>query len=250
MNTILKKVALAAAFAACVTAPAIVRAGPSDYVLTPIVEEGEREVDFKAGSAKLRDGTRASAQSIGLGWGINSWWFSEFYAQWHKQPGESHGFDAWEWENRFQITETGKHAIDIGFVLEIERPKDRSEGYEYRWGPLLQTDLSPQLQANLNLLIAKHIRAEQGSKAELAYQWQLKYRWKPSLEWGIQGLGSMGPWNDWAPASEQSHVAGPALFGRLSLGGRQTIKYNAGLLYGLNKASPQPTLRAQVEYEF
>jgi hypothetical protein len=35
-------------------------AGPSDYVITPIVEEGEREIDFKAGTAKSRDDTRES----------------------------------------------------------------------------------------------------------------------------------------------------------------------------------------------
>ena len=42
---------------------------PSDYVVTPIVEEGEREIDFKLGSAWFRDGTRETAWSIGLGYG-------------------------------------------------------------------------------------------------------------------------------------------------------------------------------------
>ena len=44
-------------------------------------------------------------------------------------------------------------------LLEIERPKDRSEGYEVRWGPLLQSDLTPTVQVNLNLLFEKHVRA-------------------------------------------------------------------------------------------
>jgi hypothetical protein len=250
MKRIFPKFALASAVAMGVGAPLTVTAGPSDYVATPIVEEGEREIDFKAGSARLRDGSRASAQSIGLGWGATRWWFTEVYAKWHRAPGETHGFDAWEWENRFQLTETGRHGVDIGFLLELERPKDRSEGYELRWGPLLQTELTPTVQANLNLLIEKHFRAAQPTRAELGYQWQLKYRWKPAIEWGVQGLGSVGPWNDWAPSSQQTHVAGPALFGRIGLGGRQTIKYNAAVLYGLNTVSPQPTLRAQVEYEF
>ena len=70
------------------------------------------------------------------------------------EPGASTGFDAWEWENKFQFTETGKYPVDIGLLLEIERPKDRSEGYEYRWGPLLQADITQSLQANLNLLLS------------------------------------------------------------------------------------------------
>ena len=224
-------------------------AAPSDYVVTPIVEEGEREIDFKAGTRKLRDGTRESAWSIGFGYGATSWYFTELYAKWHHEPGQQSAFDAWEWENRFQLTETGKYPIDVGFLLEIERPKDRSEGYEYRWGPLLQSEFG-LWQANLNVLIEKHIRAAETEKAELGYQWQLKYRWKPSLEAGVQGFGAVGPWNDWASSKEQSHIAGPALFGRIKVGNHQAIKYNAGLLVGLNNASPKHTLRVQAEYEF
>lgn len=224
-------------------------AGPSDYVATPIVEEGEREIDFKAGTRKLRDGSRESAWSLGVGYGVNSWWFTELYAKWHHEPGARSGFDAWEWENKFQLTETGKYPVDLGLLLEIERPKDRNEGYEYVWGPLLQTEFG-LWQANLNLLIEKHIRTAQPSKAELGYQWQAKYRWTPALEAGVQGFGSVGTWNDWAPMREQVHVAGPALFGRIKAGERQTVKYNAGLLFGMGHGAPRHTLRLQAEYEF
>jgi hypothetical protein len=40
------------------------------------------------------------------------------------------------------------------------------------------------------------------------------------------------------------------LFGRVKTGSQQAIKYNAGLLFGMNHASPKHTLRAQAEYEF
>jgi hypothetical protein len=241
--------ALAALALSCFACARPAAAGPSDYIATPTVEEGEREIDFKAGTRKLRDGTRESAWSIGFGYGATSWWFTELYAKWHHEPGERSAFDAWEWENKFQLTETGKYPVDVGFLLEIERPKDRSEGYEYKWGPLLQSEFG-LWQANVNLQIEKHLRTAESERAELGYQWQLKYRWKPSLEAGVQGFGSVGPWNDWAPSSEQSHIGGPALFGRIKVGERQTIKYNAGLLFGLNNSAPKRTLRMQAEYEF
>lgn len=233
----------------CTARPAL--AGPADYVYTPTVEEGEREIDFKSGVARLRDaGGSESATSLGLGWGATSWWFTEFYAKWHRQPGEPQGFDAWEWENKFQLTETGRYPVDLGLILEIERPKDRSEGYEVRWGPLLQAEFGPRVQANFNLLWEKHVRTTEGSAAELGYQWQLKYRWRPALEWGAQGFGEVGPWRHWAPASEQAHIAGPALFGRLHVGERKVVNYNAALLFGLNDGAPRHTLRVQAEYEF
>ena len=250
MRTAIRAGALAALACSTFVATAPAFAGPSAYIYTPIVEEGEREIDFKAGSARARDGGRESQQSIGLGLGVNRWWFTEVYAIWKKEPGEPTRFDAWEWENKFQLTETGKYPVDVGFLLEIERPRDRAEGYELRWGPLLQADLTPTIQANLNLLIEKHLRSSEASPAELGYQWQLKYRWKPAFEFGLQGLGDVGPWRQWEPRSEQPHSAGPAIFGRIALGARQAIKYNAGLLFGLTDAAPRRTLRLQAEYEF
>lgn len=233
-----------------VYAPQPAIAGPADDVLSPLVVEGEREAEFKAGSAKLPDGKRESKYSASLGLGVTSWWFTEVAAIWHKQPDQRQSFDAWEWENRFQLTETGKYPVDIGFLFEIERPRDRREGYEYRWGPLFQADLAPDVQANLNLLLEKHIRTPTAEKAELGYQWQLKYRWRPEFEFGVQGFGNVGPWSHWEAGSKQSHIAGPAVFGRVKLGGRQVIKYNAGVLFGLTDGSPRNTLRLQAEYEF
>ncbi len=250
MRTASRAGALAALTLSTLCLPQWVHAGASDYVITPAVEEGEREFDFKAGNARRRDGTNESKMSLGVGWGATSWWFTELYAIWHKEPGERRSFDAWEWENKFQLTPTGKYPLDVGFLLEIERPKDRTEGYELRWGPLLQTEIGGQVQANLNLLLEKHVRVAGGGKAELGYQWQMKYRWRPQLEWGVQGFGDVGPWDHWEPSSQQPHIAGPAIFGRFKAGDRQVVKYNAGLLFGLTDGAPRRTARLQAEYEF
>ena len=225
-------------------------AGPADYVYTPKVEYGEREIDFKAGNANRRDGGNANASSIGFGWGVMPRWFTEVYAKWHKDPAEGSGFDAYEWENKFQLTETGRYPVDVGLILEIERPKNRAAGYEVRWGPLFQADITSDVQANFNLLFQKNVRTEEPAPAEMQYQWQLKYRYRPQFEFGAQGFGELGPWDHWAPGSGQAHIAGPAIFGKLHVGPRQIINYNAALLFGLNNGAPRNTLRVQAEYEF
>ncbi len=66
----------------------------------------------------------------------------------------------------------------------------------------------------------------------------------------MQAFGDMGQWNHWVPSAEQSHRAGPAVFGKLKVGDRETIRYNAAWLAGLNKGAPQNRFRLQVEYEF
>jgi hypothetical protein len=228
---------------------AVVHAGPNAYVHTPTVEEGEKEIDFKWGAEKNKDGTSGTATSIGFGWGATSWWFTELYGKWHREPGQSSGFDAWEWENRFQLTPTGKYPLDLGFLLEVERPKDRSEGYEITYGPLLQSEWG-LVQGNLNLLWQKHVRATEPFETELHYEMQLKYRASEKFEWGAQGFGSFGRWDHWAQSSQQEHKLGPAIFGKVKTGTHQAVKYNAALLFGTTSASPRTTLRFQAEYEF
>lgn len=227
-----------------------VHADPNDYVHSPIVEEGEREVDFKLGTAKARDGSRASALSVGLGYGMNSWWSTEVYAKASRQTPEGWRFDAVEWENLFQLTETGKYPIDVGVVVELEHPQDRSEGWELNFGPLFQAELTPKLVANLNLLFTRNYHSSTPSPMNVDYQWQLRYRWKPEFEFGAQGFGSLGPWRDWLTAAQQDHRAGPAVFGKVRLDGHHGINYNAAWLLATNTNTPRNTLRLQVEYEY
>ena len=72
----------------------------------------------------------------------------------------------------------------------------------------------------------------------------------PTFEYGLQGFGGTGPWNDWDASDDQSHKVGPAIFGRFAAGGHQAIKYNAAWLFGVSDAAPDNTFRMQVEYEF
>ena len=229
--------------------PLMLRAAPNDYVITPIVEQGEKEIDFKSGAEQRKDMSSGTATSVGFGLGATSWWFTELYGKWKRDPGQSNAFDAVEWENRFQLTETGKYPVDVGFLLETERPKDQSEGYEITYGPLLQAEWG-SIQGNLNLLWQRHIRASEPFETELHYQVQLKYRASEKFAWGAQGFGSLGRWDKWAPSSEQEHKFGPAIFGKIKTGSKQAIRYNAAILFGTNNAAPRTTFRLQTEYEF
>ena len=60
----------------------------------------------------------------------------------------------------------------------------------------------------------------------------------------------MGKWNHFAPTREQSHRLGPAVFGKMGLGDREAVVWNAGLLFGVTEASPDWNFRLQAEYEF
>ncbi len=226
-----------------------VQAGPDDYMRTPIVEEGEKEIDLKWGTQDNRDGTSSYATALGLGWGVTSRWFTEFYGKYKGGTGQSGYLAAWEVENRFQLTETGQFPVDVGFLLEMERPEDRAEGYEFVYGPMLQSEWG-RIQGNLNLFLKKHVKTDLPFDTELKYQMQIKYRQSEKFEWGAQAYGELGQWNDWSQRSSQVHKFGPAVFGKFKTTGRQAIKWNAAILRGTTNASPSTTFRLQAEYEF
>jgi len=133
----------------------------------PTVEYGEREIELRIGTASGEGGEpRASAASIAFGYGVTPWWATEIYGKWHRNGATS--FDAIEWENRFELTEPGQYFADLGFLVEIERPRDRAEGYELRIGPLLQKDIGA-VQTNFNVLLERHYRSSEPEATELGY---------------------------------------------------------------------------------
>jgi len=227
-----------------------VYAGAADYVYTPAAEYGEREIDFKFGTAKDQDSTRERVTSLGFGYGAAEYWFTEIYLK--RESAGSEGVSIAELENKFQLTETGKYPVDLGLIMEIEAPLNKNNPYELKLGPLFQTDFN-KLQLNANLLFERKLGQEQPGEhhiTEIGYQWQVKYRWLQAFEFGLQGFGDMGNWGRWQVSEEQSHKMGPAIFGKIGLGGKQAIKYNAALLFGVGDTAPDHTFRMQAEYEF
>ena len=241
--------------AAALGLPAVSIASPSDNVRTPAVEYGEREIEVKYGTEKMKDsegGERTSDGSVAFGYGATQWWFTEIYAKWKKEGGEKTKYDAFEWENKFQLTEPNKYAVDLGAFIEVEVPRDRAEGYEIAFGPLFQFDTGP-IRWNVNPWFEKVVSSKEEGEhpLELGYQVQAAYRLPNGMDVGVQAFGEMGKWNNWEPHHEQEHRIGPAVFGKVKLGeGRQAIKYNAALLFGLTDGTPRNTFRLQAEYEF
>lgn len=243
-----RRAAAAAALSLVTLVPLVAAANPAGYVATPQIEEGEKEVELVVGAERGRDRRSGWGTLLKLGYAPTAWWAVEVATLWHREPGERAGYDAWEIEQRFALTDPGRYPVDLGLLLEIEHPKDRDEGWELRWGPLLQTEWGA-MQANLNVLFERHLRAAAPAPTELGYQWQVRWRADRRLDLGAQGFGAVGPWRRWAGHSEQSHQAGPAIFGKLG-GGQHGWKYDAALLFGSGGESPRRALRARLEYEF
>jgi hypothetical protein len=228
-------------------------ADPNDYVIDLDFEAGEREFDAKLGAASAAPNGAPAAQAAALAWGrgMTPAWFTEFYAQFANSTGGSRGggFDALSWENVVRFSDPGEWPVDLGAMVEVERPRVAAQGWKITSGPLLQTDID-LLQLNANFLFTRVVDGPPYGPVQFGYQVQVKYRAAELLEYGIQAFGDMGAWNRWGDSGVQSHRAGPAIFGRYRLAPGRAVKYNAALLFGASHGAPDQTVRAQLEYEF
>ena len=145
----------------------------------------------------------------------------------------------------------GQFDVDLALHTKLERPQERDDGYALEWGPVLKTDVG-RVQLNANLLFQRDYRVRAPSSAQhtgLAYQFQAKYRWKGGFQPGVQAMGELGPWDHWLAAQQQSHRAGPALFGSCDIG-KHELKYEAAYLLGRNAGRAAKSFTARVQFIF
>jgi hypothetical protein len=228
-----------------------------DYLFTPTVTQGEREIDLYGGTGSSGEKTRAESNAaLGFGYGVTQHWFTELDVEYRWQSPVGTGLDAFEWENIIQIGEPVQWPVDVGMVFNVEKPYEASrnsphtEGTSIRFGPLLQKDIG-KVELNFNLLMTHFIESSAFSSTQFGYQSQIKYRYSPPLEVGIQAFGRFSSGGQaWAPYPNQVLRVGPVVLGRLRLPQERSISYNVGFLMGTTQHSPDQTLRVQIEYEF
>jgi hypothetical protein len=224
------------------------RADPNDYVRELEIQEGEHEIEtFLGAAARSPSGTpAANAGGIGFGVGLTSWWKSELAARF--ATASSHPFDAIEWDNVVRFADEGEWPVDIGALLEIERPRDSSLAWTAALGPAFQFETG-RWQFNSSFVLARASGGQGAIPTHLRYQLQAKYREHERFEYGLQAFGTSASTDSSGNRIDATHRLGPAVFGRVKLSAT-TLKYNFGVLVGAARGAPDRTVRAQFEFEF
>ena len=232
-------------FSCLLPASAAAFAGSADTIYVPVVEKGETEFELRGGYRDFRGAPSEHAFVFDLGYGVSNRWRTEAVLEYAAEGGSPGRLKALEWENVFVLTEQGKHWMDVGLIAEYEHSFAAGPD-QVKIGPLLQKEIG-QTVANLNLRFKHQVGSGASDSTELDYRWQLKWRGNEALEWGVQGFGELGVVDHLG--RDASHTVGPALFGVQRLHGRDKLRYNGAVLAGLNNASPDVTVRFQLEYE-
>lgn len=227
--------------------PLVAQADPAAKVHLPDVVQGELELELFGGyqwwSGADDDRER---QLVGeVEYGFTPWWRSGLGVGTTRVPGESYRLDEIEWENTFLLTEPGQYGLDLGLFAELayDYPVRRSA---IAIGPMFQKEIGA-LQSNLNVIFERELGRSAGPGAAINYEWQVKWRGNARFEPGLQSIGTLGRTNDFGHQIEVN--IGPAFFGQVFTSPRNKLKYDAAVLFGLNRNTADTTVRFQIEYE-
>lgn len=206
-----------------------------DKVYDPYVHQGELEIEAR-GVHKFDDDNKHKIK-LGVGYGINAVWFVEGYAIFEQETGNSADIVEVELENKFQLTEQGQYWVDVGLLMELEKVLEE-DVWEFKIGPLFQKQIQDWV-VTANFLMEKKFGSDNTEgEVELLGAAQLKYRLSPSLEPAVEYYGD-----------EQTHAIGPVLLGKHRFG-KTPVKWELGVLKGLNDATADINFRWLLELEF
>ncbi|HEV8690875.1 MAG TPA: hypothetical protein VGQ91_11305 [Ideonella sp.] len=227
------------------------RADPGYYVVTAYDNAGQRSVDFRYWTVQKKGRRERIWPEVGFSYGVNSRWTTELFTSYIGPSNWDLVPSSLNWQNDVLLTQ-GEWPVDVAVHTQLIRETGYGgKSYAFEYGPALQTDIG-RTQLNANLFFERSFE-DQADPIQLKYQWQVRHRWHPWLDFGAQGFGELGRWNHWANGGEQSHRAGPAVFGHLDLGQpgeRNALLYQAAYLLGTIYSARGHMFTLRLQYAF
>jgi hypothetical protein len=180
-------------------------------------------------------------------------WKIELELETEAASGENLHYSATTIENTIQLLPEGKYWLDLGLFVEYSKPAASIDAQSVTFGPLLQKELPDTLGLDslhtLNLLFTREFGAHHSDTTPLFLAWQSRLRLHPLFEPGFELYSLVGDLDAPGKLAGQQHRLGPMFAGVYNLGGIGEIKYEAGYLFGLTRATEKGAVRWRLEYE-
>ncbi|WP_019528178.1 hypothetical protein [Dasania marina] len=209
-----------------------------DKIYHPYVQPLEKEIELRFITADP-EGESKSVQQYLLAYGqsINDRWFAEIYVVAEKLGGGQIELAAYELEAKWQLTEQGEYSADFALLFELEQRQD-IDIWEFATALIVEKEWG-RWSGTANAFVISEWGDDIDNELETKLNLQARYRYSASLEPALELY-----------MSQDTKGIGPAFLGQLHLAGRQQIKWEAGLIMGLDAKTPDATLRLLMEYEF
>ncbi len=210
-----------------------------DKIYHPYVQPLEQELEFRTAVENNNGVTPGSRDIFRLGYGqsFNDRWFGEFYVI--GDNNDARGFDirAFELEALWQLTQQGEYAADWGLLFEFDKAYDK-EVTEFSTALLVEREWG-RWSTTGNLYGTYEFGADTHSNFKSKLNLQARYRYSAYFEPAIEFY-----------KGENITGIGPVALGRHALGNGRNMSWEAGLIFGLNHATADRTVRVLFEYEF
>ena len=214
-------------------------------IYSPALTQGERELESRAFVTKGHQ----QGYAFSVGYTPTSYCAAEAYEVLHRDPGGALVADVIELESRFQLSTPGELWADLGAGVEWEIPQQAGNPGSARLAALLEKQVGRTV-VSLNLPIEWKFGPNYVPGTGLSYGARAEYLLHPLFSPAVEALGEPGVIGRFAATSQQTHTAGPAIYGAAHIAAHQTLRYSVASLFGLTPASPGWTLVTRLELEF
>jgi hypothetical protein len=182
-------------------------------------------------------------------YGVNGFWRAELELEQEREagPGQSLRFSQVTSENIFQFTERGQYWLDAGFFGEFGKSTLQGNPNEFTLGPIFRKEIFGTINT-VNLFLQKEVGPNSSGPPFFVYAWETRLALGTPIEPGFQAYGNPSAFEGFNSHWPQDNRIGPQLFGTVSNIGPGSLKWNAGILFGIGSAAPRETIRWQFEY--
>jgi hypothetical protein len=216
-------------------------ANPGEIAIEPLGDYGHDPNPAHSGELSLTQE---------LEYGVNGFWRTELEFEQNRDagPGQSLNFSHVTSENFFVFTERDQYWLDAGLFAEFGKATIRGNPNEFTLGPMFRKEILGTINT-VNLFIQKEVGPNSSQQPFFVYAWETRLALGTPIEPGFQAYGNPSGFEGFNSHWPQDNRIGPQMFGVVSNIGPGTLKWNAGVLFGVGSAAPRQTIRWQLEYE-
>ena len=210
-----------------------------DKIYHPYVQPLEQELEIRLLQQNNQSGIADNTRLYRLAYGrsLSDRLFIEAYLVGQGSSSESLDLQSIEMEIKWQLTEQGEYWADWGVLAELSKGIGNNI-YEASIGLIAEKEFG-HWSGTTNFIIEQEWGSGIDDELESVFSLQTRYRYSQTLEPGIEFY-----------ASQNSIGVGPVLMGQAKLVGPKKLKWEAGVIFGLDSKSPDTSVRLLFEYEF
>lgn len=210
-----------------------------DKIYHPYVQPLEKAFELRSTvqSGNPDSPGRLGSWLLGYGRSVGERWWLEGYLAGTSSANDAFDITEVELEGVWQITEQGEYVVDTGLLLEFGQSADDGET-ELSAALLLEKELG-RWSATANLYTLFKTGGSTQDSLEGALSLQGRYRLSRTFEPAIEYY-----------RNAQVNGLGPVFMGTWPLGPGHALYWEAGLIFGLDRDTPDRNFKLLIEYEF